>query len=213
MYKHVLFDLDGTLTDPALGITSAVAYALRHWGIETEDLSTLNCFIGPPLYDSFELYYGFSREDAVRAVDFYREYYSKTGLFQNKVYEGIPELLQALKASGRSVILATSKPEFFARQILEHFKLDSYFDFIGGATMDSSRVKKGDVIAYALQSAGIDDPSAAVMVGDRKHDIIGAQENGMDSIGVLFGYGNREEMIQAGATHIAENVSDIFPLV
>lgn len=213
MYNIVLFDLDGTLTDPGLGITNSVAYALKKWNIEVADRTTLYKFIGPPLSDSFKRYYGFSEEDSLKAIEYYREYFRDKGIFENEVYEGVVNLLETLKAKGRKVVLATSKPEGFAKTILEHFQLAKYFDFVAGASMDESRNKKGAVIAYALESCGITDKSTVVMVGDREHDVLGAKENDLDSIGVLFGYGSREELEAVGATYIAETVGDILKLV
>ena len=213
MYNYVLFDLDGTLTDPGEGITNSVAYALDKFGISVEDKRELYCFIGPPLVDSFMKYYGFTNEDALLAVDYYREYFGEKGIFENRVYNGIPELLGHIKKSGCKIALATSKPEKFAKQIVEHFGLTEYFDFTGGATMDSSRSKKADVIDYVIKSLDIKDLSAAVMVGDRHHDIEGAVQNDIDSIGVLFGYGDRAELEAAGATYIAEKVKDILSFV
>ena len=212
MYNTVLFDLDGTLTDPGQGITNSVSYSLKKYGIEVEDKKELYKFIGPPLHDSFMKYYGFSDEEADTAISYYREYFRNTGIFENEVYDGIENLLKEIKASGRKIILATSKPEEFAKRILVHFGLDKYFDFAAGATMDTSRSKKGDVIAYALRESGCDAENA-VMVGDRMHDILGAKENGLDSIGVLFGYGDREELENAGADYIAENVNDILKFI
>ena len=209
MYQIVLFDLDGTLTDSGLGITNAVAYALEKFGIHEEDRSKLNVFGGPPLKDSFIKYYGLISEACDKAVNYYREYYQDKGLFENKVYPGIPELLKYLKETGRKVILATSKPEPFTRRIMEHFHLDQYFDLIAGASMDEKRVEKADVIRYALEKAGITDVTNAVMVGDREYDICGARENGMESIGVLYGYGSREELESAGAGQLAETVEEL----
>jgi len=213
MYTTIFFDLDGTLTDPGVGITNSVAYALKKWGIEVEDRTTLYPFIGPPLTDSFQRYYGFSKEDSLRAVDDYREYFRDRGMYENEAYEGVEEMLAALKAAGKRIVLATSKPEYFAFQILEHFHLDGYFDFKAGASMDESRNKKGQVIAYALESLGITDKAQVVMVGDREQDVQGAKENGLDSIGVLFGYGSREELETAGATYLAETMEDILRIV
>ena len=210
MYEYILFDLDGTLTDPGIGITNSVAYALKRWNIEVEDRKSLYRFIGPPLQDSFREYYGFSQEDALRAVDVYREYFREKGLYENEVYPGVEKLLQVLKEQGKTLILATSKPEEFAVRILRHFGLDRYFTVMAGATMDPSRSKKGDVIAYALRESGVTEVSKAVMIGDREHDIFGAKQNGLDSIGVLFGYGDREELEKAGATYIAATVEDIL---
>lgn len=209
-YTTMLFDLDGTLTNPGLGITNSVAYALKKYGIDVKDRTELYKFIGPPLLNSFQDYYGFSEEQAVQAVEYYREYYQKTGIYENYVYEGIPELLKELKAEGITLLVATSKPEPFARLIMEHYHLADYFTYIAGATMDNkTRVKKADVIRYAMQNCEAEEKKKLVMVGDRKHDILGAKEVGIDSVGVLFGYGDREELEQAGATYIAETVEAI----
>lgn len=212
-YKIVLFDLDGTLTDPGEGITNSVAYALNKFGIEVEDKKQLYPFIGPPLHESFENYYGFSPEDAMKAVDCYREYYNVKGIFENYVYDGIKDVLKTLKKRGKCVCLATSKPEIYASQILEHFGLSQYFDYIAGANMDGTRTKKDEVIRYALSLCKAENPSDVIMVGDREFDIIGAKSCGIDSIGVLFGYGDRDELQNAGATYIAENVNDILSFI
>lgn len=209
MYRYILFDLDGTLTNPELGITNCVMYALEKYGIKVEDRKSLHPFIGPPLLDSFQQFYGFSREQSEEAVKYYRERFGVKGLFENEVYDGVPELLQQLKEKGKVLVLATSKPEEYAVKILKHFDLEKYFDYIAGATMDGSRNEKADVIAYALQICGVEDVSEAVMVGDRKYDILGAREHGLDAIGVLFGFGEYEELQAAGATYIVEKVSDI----
>ena len=216
MEKNIIFfDLDGTLTDPMLGITHSVQHALKAYGIVEEDLTKLIPFIGPPLKDSFIKFYDFSEEQAKEAIYKYREYFAVGGLFENRVYEGIPELLGQLRAAGKKLYVATSKPEEFARQILEHFHLDSYFDYIGGASMDEVRVKKGDVIAYTMEQAGIEhaDRSQMVMVGDREHDVLGAKEQGLDCVGVLFGYGPREELEAAGAWKIAANMDELTKIL
>ena len=212
-YKYILFDLDGTLTDPAVGITTSVAYALKKFGIEVDDITTLNHFIGPPLLDSFMEDYGFSEEKARTAIEYYRERFSVKGLYENVVYGGVTEMLEVLKKGGKEIILATSKPEPFAREILRHFGLDKYFLFIAGSNFDGTRTAKAEVIEYALENSCISDKSLCVMIGDRKHDIIGAQKTGLDSIGVLYGYGSREELEAAGATYIAETVEDITKLI
>lgn len=193
MYNIVLFDLDGTLTDPGEGITNSVAYALKKFKISVHDKTQLYSFIGPPLIDSFMKYYGMNRQDSQQAVDYYREYFRDKGIFENIVYDDIPQLLSEIQKSGRKIALATSKPEEFAKRILEHFNLTKYFDFIGGATMDETRSKKADVIKYVIESLSINDLSNVIMIGDRNHDIDGANQNGLDSIGVLYGYGNRAE--------------------
>ncbi|MBE5921641.1 MAG: HAD family hydrolase [Lachnospiraceae bacterium] len=213
MYQTILFDLDGTLTEPALGITNSIMYALKKWDIEVEDRSTLYNFIGPPLVDSFAKYYGFSPEDCELALKYYREYFSVKGMYENEIYPGIRELLATLKNAGKTVVLATSKPEEFAVGILKYFEIDGYFDFVAGASMDGVRSKKSDVIDFAIAGAGITDLSATVMIGDREYDILGAKHAGIDSIGVLYGYGNYEELNNAGATHIAGMVEDILSLL
>lgn len=209
MYETILFDLDGTLTDPGEGITKSVAYALQKYSIEVTDRSVLYPFIGPPLVDSFQKYYGFSPEQAEQAVVYYREYFRETGLFENEVYDGVEDLLASLRSAGKRVILATSKPEVFARRILDHFGLTRYFDVIAGALLDGSRMHKADVIAYALDTAGITDKSSVVMVGDREQDVKGAEKTGLPCIGVLYGYGSREELTAAGATAIVESVEEL----
>ncbi len=212
-YSYLLFDLDGTLTDPGEGITNSVAYALEKWGIEVSDKSQLYPFIGPPLSASFKKYYGFSEEDALKSVEYYREYFRDRGIFENNVYDGVADLLSSLRERSKKIILATSKPEEFARIILDHFDLTKYFDLIAGASMDESRNKKADVIRYALDMAKVSDRTLALMIGDREQDITGAKKNGIDSLGVLYGYGDGEELDGAGATYIAETVEDILNFV
>lgn len=213
MYKYLLFDLDGTLTNPGLGITNSVMYALKKFDIHVEDRTELYKFIGPPLRDSFETFYGFSTEKSELAVQYYREYYKEQGLYENEVYNEIPELLTQLKVQGKSLIVATSKPEAFSVEILKHFKLYDYFDFVAGATMDTTRNTKSDIIKYAMESCNISEKSSAIMIGDREHDIIGAKENELDSIGVLFGYGSLDELQKTRATYIAEKPMDILKYV
>lgn len=211
--EYLLFDLDGTLTDPKEGITKSVQYALRSFGIEVTDLDKLCCFIGPPLKDSFMEYYGFSEEQAVKAISVYREYFSHKGIFENEVFDGVSEVLEALKSLGKRLFVASSKPEVFVREILKHFELDSFFEFAGGADMEETRVKKADVIRYVLEENNITDLSQVVMIGDRKHDILGAKEVGISSIGVLFGYGSRKELMEAGADALAETIFDLQKLL
>ncbi len=218
--KYILFDLDGTLTDPKEGITKAVQYSLAHYGIEETDLDALCPFIGPPLRDSYINFYGFSPEKATEAISVYREYFCREGWAQNKVYPGIPELLGALKAGGKKLYVATSKPEPFAVQILEHFGLAGFFDGIGGADLEETRVRKGDVIAYVRERFGLlkdirdrDMASDIVMVGDREHDVNGAGEQGLECIGVLYGYGSRRELEDSGAVRIAESVEALKMLL
>ena len=213
MYQFLLFDLDGTLADPGIGITNSVIYALHKFDIDVNDRSVLYKFIGPPLKDSFKRYYGFFDEQSNLAIQYYREYFKKQGMFENKVYDGVHDLLIELKAKGKSLIVATSKPEAFAIEILRHFDLYDYFDFVAGATMNDVRNKKADIIRYALENCHISDKSSAVMIGDREHDVLGAKENGLDSIGVLFGYGTYDELKNAGAAFIAETPMNIVKYV
>ena len=207
-YQYLLFDLDGTLTDSSTGITNSVAYALKKFGIEVEDRSTLFPFIGPPLIETFMRLYDMSYEDGLRAVEYYREYFGDRGIFENAPYEGIADMLSLLQSAGKRLILATSKPEVYAHRILEHFDLDKYFYYVAGATFDESRSEKWDVIEYALASCNI-DRATAVMIGDRKHDMIGAKKTGLDAIGVLWGFGDRAELEETGADIILESVADL----
>lgn len=212
-YEIVLFDLDGTLTDPKIGITNSVQYALNCFGIEVADINELCSFIGPPLRDSFIKYYGFTKADAETAVVKYWEYFSEKGLFENKVYNGIAELLQDLKASHKKVMVATSKPEIFAKKILKHFKMDLLFDFIGGGTLDGSREEKADVIRYVMNENHLSDQNQIIMVGDRKYDIVGARKNNLQSIGVLYGYGDRTELETAEADFVVSTVEELYQLL
>ncbi len=211
--KYILLDLDGTITDPKEGITRSVQYALKSKGILIEDLDSLCRHIGPPLKTSFMDFYGFSESEAEELVKKYREYFRDTGIFENKVYEGMDELLRKLKAAGKRLITATSKPEVFAERILKHFELDHYFDDICGASMDNSRIDKEDVIRYALEKNGIRDLSEVIMVGDREHDVIGAHKVGIASLGVLFGYGSRQELEEAGADRLALTVAEVYDVI
>lgn len=213
MIEYVFFDLDGTLTDAGEGITNSVAYSLKKNGIEPPPRSELFKFVGPPLVDSFMKYYGFSHDGAKKAVEDYREYFRDRGIFENSVYDGITELLETLKKEGKKIVLATSKPEHFAKIVLSHFELDKYFYFTAGALMDETRTKKGDVIRYALENCGFPDTNRVIMVGDRSHDIIGAKENGIRSIGVLYGYGSRDELTGIGADFIAKTPKDIEKII
>ncbi len=211
-YDVFLFDLDGTLTDSSVGITKSVIYALKKYGIEEEDQKKLYAFIGPPLTESFQKFYGFSAEQSIEAVEYYREYYREIGIFENKVYEGMKETLRQLKEKGKRLMVATSKPEPFARRIIRHFGLASYFEYVAGMELDGGRGTKAEAIAYALQSCGIDDRGKTVMVGDREHDVIGAKKEGLDCIGVLYGFGSREELEKAGADWIIEKPEELCEL-
>ena len=208
-----LFDLDGTLTDPKKGITKSVQYSLRAFGIHVEEPDELVCFIGPPLKDSYRDFYQFSDQEAGLAVDKYREYFSQQGIFENTLYPGIKPMLERLMLSKAQLVVATSKPTVYANQILEHFGLDRYFDFVAGSELDGSRSKKSQVIQHAIDNAKITDIRQAIMIGDREHDIIGAKAHGMDAVGVLYGYGSRAELQGANADYIAETVEALSGLL
>lgn len=208
-YRYILLDLDGTITDPAEGITKSVEYALNHFGIGVEDRKALYPFIGPPLYDSFREFYNFTDGQAKEAIVKYRERFAETGIYENKLYEGINDFLEAANLQGKSLMLATSKPTIFAKRILDYFNLSKYFSFVAGSGLDGSFYTKGDVIRHVLETNKLNTPSAIVMVGDRKHDIIGAKENNIDSIGVLYGYGDRKELEKAGANYIVNDIAGL----
>ena len=213
MVHCALFDLDGTLTDPEEGITRCVAYALAHFGIEVSELRSLRKFIGPPLKDSFMEFYGLSEPDALAAIDKYRERFSAIGIFENRLYPGIESVLSQLCGDGLTLAVASSKPEVYVKQILEHFNLSRFFTAVCGSELDGRRTDKAEVISYAL--AALSSPPAAdcVMVGDRMHDIIGARKNSLRSVGVLYGFGSRVELLQAGADRLAEAVSDVYDAI
>lgn len=216
-YKNVFFDLDGTVTEPVEGITNAIIYALKRFGIDVSDRKQLYKYIGPPLRDSFREFNGFSEEQAEAAVLAYREYYSVNGILENEIMPGMEDALKELKSAGCRLYIATSKPEIFARQILEHLKLDGYFDIISGSLLDGSRDKKEQVLQHLLDESAIgslnEEMSRTVMVGDRKFDIIGAKHFELDSIAVLFGYGNRAEFEEAGATVIVETPAQMVRFI
>lgn len=214
MAKYLFFDLDGTLTDPFEGITSAILYALGKMGMEKPERAFLGKFIGPPLTGSFREYLGMTREEADRALSLYREYYRDRGLFENALYPGIPEALAKLKSAGKTVCLATSKPEPFARRILEHFSVDGYFDEICGATLDGTRETKAAVLKELTARLALDPANPnAVMIGDRRHDAEGAREIGIPTVGVLWGYGSREELEAAGCVRIAETPEELASIL
>ena len=209
MKKYILFDLDGTLTDPKTGITKSVQYSLSHFGIKTDNLDDLIPFIGPPLKESFIEFCAMSDKDADTAVNKYREYFSEKGIYENSVFPGTDDLLKTLKDQGRTLITATSKPEIYAKEILSNFSIDKYFSFTAGSMPDGSRSDKKEVISYALKNCSIDKLADAVMVGDRKYDIIGAEACGIESIGVCYGYGSRDELSAAGASYIVSDIAEL----
>ena len=211
-YDVVLFDLDGTLTDSKIGITKSVQYALSKFNIREDNLDNLESFIGPPLSESFQKHCGFDPGQAQQAVDFYREYFSTSGIYENEVYPGIPDLLADLKRKRKQLIVATSKPTVFANQILSAFNLYQHFTSVIGSHLDGTRTSKIEIIAHALSALERPKENGTVMVGDREHDIIGAQGNAIDSIAVTYGYGSLLELQQAKPTYLAHTVEDIGAL-
>jgi len=209
LYTTFLFDLDGTLTDPKEGIVNSVLYALKQLGIEELHVSELESFIGPPIQQSLVERYNMNEGEVERAVFYFREYLKQRGLLENNVYEGIPNLLKQLKDTGNRLFIATSKPTVFAKQVLEHFQLTDYFQDIIGSNLDGTRIKKEEIIAHILQTNEDLNKEEIVMIGDRKHDIIGANYNGIASVGILYGYGSETELNEVGATHIVNDIKEL----
>lgn len=212
MKKTVFLDLDGTLTDSRPGILAGAAHALTALGVPTLPDEVTTAFIGPPLYDCFRTLYGLDDTAARRAVTLYREYYGTRGLFENTVYEGVPEMLAALASAGHTLCLATGKPHEYGRRIVSHFGLDRYITAVYGAEFDGTRGDKADLLAYALCERGL-RPADAVMVGDRRFDVAGALAVGVTPLGVLWGYGDAAELTAAGATHLAKSPAEAVDLL
>lgn len=210
---YLLFDLDGTLTDPGVGITNAVMYALEKFGIVPAAREELYPYIGPPLTDSFQRYHGLTSEQAQQALLYYREYFSERGLYENELYPGIPALLQTLQRAGYTLIVATSKPEEFTHTILRHFQMESFFAFVGGNTLDERRPTKAAVIEYIRQRFPDITEENALMIGDRCYDIEGAHGCGLHAVGVLYGYGSRRELETAGADALAETPAALLSVI
>lgn len=207
-YTNVLFDLDGTLTDPKLGITKSVQYALSKFDIHEEQLDKLEPFIGPPLAKSFMEHYSFSESEAASAVEHYREYFKPYGLYENTLYSGMMELLSLLKDQKRRLFVATSKPTVFAAEILNHFGITGYFERIYGSELDGRLSDKTELIGHLLNEEKL-DKQASIMIGDRKHDIIGARNNGIASLGVGHGYGSEQELSDCAPTYRVRNVNEL----
>lgn len=212
-YDAILFDMDGTLIDSKIGMTKAIQYSLAKYNIRADDLKSLERFIGPELYKSFRKYFSFNEKKAWEAVLFFREYYSEKGIFEAEVYPGIPELLELLYRQRKKLIVATSKQTDYAERILEYFQLKKYFYFVAGSNFDRTRIDKSEVIEYALSQVSAYSPDKVVMVGDRKYDIVGAKNNSIDSVGVGYGYGTREEIQQINPTYRVNTVSDLQKLL
>ena len=212
MIKTVFFDLDGTLTDSCPGIFTGVSIALSAFGITVAPEAVTREVIGPPLFDCFHRIYGLGEEDARRAVALYREYYGREGLFVNDVYEGVYPMLSALGEAGYTLMMATGKPHEYARRISEHFGFDKTLSAVYGAEFDGTRGDKAELLRYAMEREGL-RAAECVMIGDRRYDIKGALEVGATPIGVLWGYGDRDELFAAGCTHFAEKPSDILGII
>ena len=212
-YKTIFFDLDGTITDSAPGIMNSIKYALEKNHLPMLSEEQLRSFIGPPLRGQFCKVCGLADEESARMVEDYREYYRDKGIFENNVYDGVIEMLEKLRKKGFRLAIATSKPEKYAKIIIDHFHLTKYFACVAGMEMDGGRGTKAQVITYALEKNDITDKSKVLMIGDREHDVIGAHENGLDCLGILYGFGSRKEFEEAGADYIRENVEDILQFV
>jgi len=212
-YKILLFDLDGTLSDPKEGITKSVQYALYKLNVNEPNLDKLECFIGPPLQVSFSEYYSFSEEKTKTAIDLYRERFKEKGMFENVLYPNIPSLLTSLKEQGYTLVIATSKPTIFAEEILKYFEIHHYFDCIVGSNLDGTRSSKTEIIQYIQNKYKNYNSSEFIMIGDRKHDIIGANNSGIDSVGVTYGYGSLEEVKSSKPTYIADSVEQLREII
>lgn len=208
--QSIFFDLDGTLTDSKLGITNSVKYALKKLGHPIPEETILQKFLGPPLVKSFQTFCGMQEEEALHAVEVYREYFAPKGLFENEVYPGILPLLSELKRQGYPLVVATSKPQKFSITIVNHFGLDVYFSFVAGSTMDVSRNTKEAVIRYAMEQMKVEHAKQVLMVGDREHDVIGAKACGIPCVGALWGYGSEKELREAGAEALIARPEDLL---
>ena len=208
--KTVLFDLDGTLTDSKEGILNSIQYALSCYGIN-ESTDDLGMFLGPPAHLAFQEFYGFSEEKAFEITNLFRKRYSEKGIYENSIYDGVKELLERFSSDGVRLCVATSKPQIYTEKILKNFDIENYFDIIIGSDLEGKLCNKSDIIAKVIE-LGKYDKSDCIMVGDRKYDIIGAKENGIKSIAVLYGYGNKEEFVLSGADFIVEKVENIYEL-
>lgn len=211
MYKAILFDLDGTLTESGEGITKCVQYALEKLGKPEADLKKLEVFIGPPLMEQFMKYAGLDEETARRAVEYYRERYSTTGIFENRPYPGVEEMLQELKRKKYLLAVASSKPEYFVKQILDYFHLTEYFDEIVGSELNGSRTNKTEVIEETLRRLGLDKHrEQVIMVGDKEHDVLGARAAGLECVAVSYGYGTEEELTAAQPLQTVSSTEEIL---
>ncbi len=212
-YRYLLFDLDGTLTDSSEGIINSILYSFDKLGLQLPQKEELYKFIGPPLLNSYIEYYGFSLEKARLATDYFHKFFVEKGMFENKLYDGIREMLLKVSSCDRKLILATSKPEVFAEKILQHFDILKYFDNVVGATLDEKRTKKEEVLSCIFENIDISDKSDVVLIGDTKFDAIGAKKLGIDCIGVSYGFGTKEELIENGAVYVAETPEQLAKIL
>ncbi len=212
-YEYVFFDLDGTISNSAEGIVNAAVYALNKLGIDETDRRQLERLIGPPLSESFPMYYGFSPEKTSKAIEYFRHYYAEIGVLENEMYPDMEKLLSSLSEAGKTLVVATSKPEKPAREIIARYGIDKYFAYVAGASFDESRAKKDQVIKYALETLDITEPSKVLMVGDRSHDVLGAAKHGIACLGVLYGYGSKKELSEAGVLGLAETVTQLGEII
>lgn len=212
-YSVIAFDLDGTLTNPEHGLIGTFEYALGKMGLDYGTRESLKRFIGPPLFDEWQKEFGISPEESTRALGYFKEYYEVDGWWDNEVYPGVPEMLEALFAAGKRIILASSKPERFARKILEKFGLAKYFKFIGGAVDDKIRDKKHEVLSYSLESIGSPPLSEVILIGDRRFDAEGAKICGVDSAAVLYGHGSEQELRSSGFNYILRDTREVLELL
>lgn len=213
MFEYVLFDLDGTLTDSEVGIVNAALYALDKYNITVNEIGELRKFIGPAIQEAFSTDYGFEEEEVEEVIKTFREYYAEKGVYENKVFPGIVEMLVELKKRNKKLAVVSSKAEVFTHRILEHFDLLKYFDYVASATLDSTKTKKVELISEVIEHFDIDDLDKVVMVGDRKGDIRGAAESGVTSIAVLWGYAADDEIEKHKPDYVAEKVEDLLELI
>lgn len=211
-YKHIIFDLDGTLSDPGIGITNSIMYSLKKFGIDAER-SVLYKFIGPPLRESFGIYYGFDKDQAEQAVVYYREYFSEKGMYENELYPGMSDLLLELNHQNRKLYVATSKPQEYSLRILEHFNILKYFDFVSGSNMDGTMSAKSDLIERIIPLINNSELIDTIMIGDRRYDIEGAKHHNIDSAAVLYGYGERSELEEVRPTYLIDSTAKLSSLL
>lgn len=211
-YTNILFDLDGTLTDPKEGIINSVKFALAKFGVNESEVGDLMKFIGPPLHVSFRDFCGFNEENTELAVQYFREYFTDKGINENSIFPGVVELLESLKSRNLKIILATSKPTVHANTVLENFGIAKYFQYVKGSNLNGTESGKTEIISHIIEKFKL-EKDKTVMIGDRFYDINGAKENGIDSIGVTFGYGGESELKEAGANYICRDIKDINNLL